>query len=200
MDIKTLIRNFYQDNKPWFRFVLQWFMLAAIVGGATFLFKPSLITQIANIFKDKFGEFPAENFALARQIFYQNTIACMLALIGGIFFGITSYIIILFNGFIIGFVVTALLFAPGNLGRNILYILAGLAPHGIFELPAFWIASGLGIRLGTEYLGRSKKGSRGATFKMNLFRVAKAAPVVISLLAIAAIFEVFISGKLTRNF
>src|SRR5205807_4172647 len=76
--------------------------------------------------------------------------ACLIALVGGIFFGVSSFLILFFNGFIIGFVVLSLLFIPGNPLRNVLYIIAGLVPHGIFELPAFFISRSEERRVGKD--------------------------------------------------
>ena len=55
-------------------------------------------------------------------------------------------ILIVFNGYVLGFVAELAVKSPKNpLGILILW---KLVPHGIFELPAILISIGLGIKLG----------------------------------------------------
>jgi stage II sporulation protein M len=198
--MKNFIFNFYNDNRAWFKTALNWFLVAAVAGGLTFFVKPDFIQQIVNIFQSKFGPEPARNITLAKEIFTQNSIATLIALVGGVFFGISSFFIILFNGFIIGFVITALFFIPGNYFHNLLYIILGLAPHGIFEIPAFILASALGLRLGLEWTRSESAGKRLEVFKQNCFRALQSIPSLLILLAIAAVLEVFVSGHFADKF
>jgi len=64
----------------------------------------------------------------------------------GIFLGIFPLIIIIINGYVLGFVAnqTAMVFGGGILWR--------LLPHGIFEIPAIMIAVGLGLKLGISLI------------------------------------------------
>lgn len=196
----AFFKNYYIDNRDWIRFAVKWFLIAGVLGAVTYLSHPEFLTKIIEIFQTKFGVEPTRDATLARQIFLQNLQACALALFGGILLGITSFLIVFFNGFIIGFVLMSLLFLPGNIGRNIVYILVGLVPHGIFELPAFILASALGLKLGLEWVNRESQGHRWEVLKSNARRVLVAVPVIVVLLFIAAIVEVFVSGKLVSNF
>src|SRR6185503_3628718 len=99
--MNEIIKTYVNDNRVWFKFVLQWFFVAMLLGAVTFFFRPELLNQILELFRDKFGPNPEPNLNLAKEIFLQNSTACLIALIGGIFFGITSFLIILFNGFIL---------------------------------------------------------------------------------------------------
>jgi stage II sporulation protein M len=194
------LSNFYKDNQDWVWLVLQWFLLAMVLGGITFFVRPSLITDILNIYQDKFGDDPARDLHLAQEIFIRNSTVCLIALLGGVLLGISSFIIVFFNGFIIGFVMLTIVALPGNPLRNILYLILGLVPHGIFELPAFFIASTIGLRLGTEWIGKFSQGKRWEIFKQNIRRTIKVVPVLVILLAVAAIIEVFVSGYFVGNF
>lgn len=193
--MSEFIRNYIKDNRPWVQYVLQVFMLAVVIGGLAFFIKPDLILSIAGIFDSKFGPDPGQNLEFSRQLFVQNTEACILALIGGILFAVIPSLIVFLNGFIIGFIVLAILAAPGHPFQNIAIVILGLAPHGIFELPAFFLSATIGTRLGIEWLQSANKGRRLAVLKDNLIRVLKIIPVLILLLAIAALIEVFVSGK-----
>ncbi|HEX5430082.1 MAG TPA: stage II sporulation protein M [Patescibacteria group bacterium] len=196
--MNDLIRNFYSENRRWARFILKLFGLSIIFGAILYFFDPGLINQIADIFQSKFGPNPAQNAGLAREIFLQNSQAVALALFGGIILGLSSVLIVFFNGFIIGFVVLGILTASGNFGRNLAEVSLGLLPHGIFELPAFLAASALGLRLGTEWLGKDAQGIRLRTLGHNLKRAIYAVPVLAILLIIAAFIEVFVSGNLIK--
>lgn len=194
------LKNYYLDNKRWFEIALKLFVVALVAGGVTFFLRPDILSQIVDVFSGKFGPEPARDVNLALQIFYNNAIACSIALIGGLLFGISSFIIVFVNGFIIGFIILALMAVPGNPLRNLEYIVLGLVPHGIFEIPAFLIASSLGMRLGVDYLLKENKGQRKHVFWSDLKRVIYNIPVLAVMLFIAAFVEVFVSGNFIAHF
>jgi stage II sporulation protein M len=198
--MKEFLQHYYGENKPWILAVVRLFVLAAFVGALTFLIKPGLLALIVGIFAKKFGAVPHTGWPLAREIFVSNSTACLLALAGGILFGISPLLIVFFNGFIIGFIVLSLLALSGSLGQNLLYLVLGLLPHGIFEIPAFILAASLGLRLGIEWMLGTSRGRRGEVIKNNLRRCLVAVPILAAALFIAAIVEVFVSGQLVSNF
>lgn len=57
------------------------------------------------------------------------------------------------NGFIMGFVMESL----QRKGQDALFMLKGLTPHGIFELPALFIAGAAGLRIGFSYITTDRK-------------------------------------------
>jgi stage II sporulation protein M len=76
-------------------------------------------------------------------IFFKNLMSCMLSTFLGIGLGIMPLIVDTSNGFLVGVVAYKIMHAQG-----LLYLLAGILPHGIIELPSIFISSGLGLRLG----------------------------------------------------
>lgn len=113
-------------------------------------------------------------------IFFNNLKASFFGLVLGVFFGIFSIIIILANGFILGFV--------ANLSASKLGILSlwKIFPHGIFELPAVFISLGMGLRLGTFWFKPKKLNF----FKENFWNSLRVfLYIVLPLLVIAAIIE-----------
>src|SRR3989344_2767875 len=171
-------RNLFSENRHWLKLVTNWFLLAAIFGGITFFIKPDLLQVILKEFADRFGENPDLNFAFALQIFSQNIIASLIVLFG--------------------FVIVSM-FSLTNVLSGVLIIVTGLVPHGIFELPAVLIAAALGLRFGTEWLRQESKGHRGEVLKNNLIRAIVCLPAIALVLFIAALIEVFASGKLVGN-
>ncbi|OGX68119.1 MAG: hypothetical protein A2189_07935 [Paenibacillus sp. RIFOXYA1_FULL_44_5] len=81
------------------------------------------------------------------QIFINNTLLAILTLFSGVVL-IFPIAWLLINGMIIGYLFSSLP-AATNVG---LLIAKGLLPHGLFELPAIWIASAYGIRFGVVML------------------------------------------------
>ena len=83
----------------------------------------------------------------------------------------------------------------------LLFFFLGILPHGIFELPAFFICGALGLKFGYHCIasplpGMSRKQSFFHIWKesASLFRL------IISLLALGALVEVYISKALVFNF
>lgn len=75
-------------------------------------------------------------------IFRNNLLSAFFALFLGILFGVVPIFNALLNGAVLGYVVARTIPIAGvaSLWR--------LLPHGIFELPAIFIAIGLGIKMG----------------------------------------------------
>lgn len=124
-------------------------------------------------------------FDLIVFIFLNNLQSALLGMVLGLFFGIMPLINSVGNGVVLGFVF-----------RKV-YAFSGLndfwriLPHGVFELPAIFIALGLGLRLGsTVFFKRDKNGV--------LYHLKKAILaflcVILPLLLIAAIIEGLLIG------
>jgi stage II sporulation protein M len=121
-------------------------------------------------------------------ILQNNLQSAFFGFLWGIIFGIFPIITALLNGIVLGYVAE-------RVGTEVGYFsLVNLLPHGIFELPAIFIALGLGIKLGFSIFVMKNK---GAEFKrrflesVNVFLV-----VVVPLLIIAAVIEGILIGLL----
>jgi len=82
-------------------------------------------------------------------IFFKNALASLIALWSGALLGIIPALVAAQNGVLLG-VVLAWKAAFAD-------ILLSILPHGIFELPAFFLACGLGIWRGTWIFRRNRK-------------------------------------------
>ncbi len=192
-------KDLFQQNRNWFVMVWNWFILAAFVGGAVAVVRPELIQTIASSFAERFGQSPALDINLSMQIFLQNITASLVALFGGLVLGLGSVLVVIVNGFLIGFVITSLFFSGVNIIGWLAVILGGLLPHGIFEIPAFLIAAALGLRLGIQWMKAESKGQRGEVFKKSLIQALIGLPAIALALIIAALIEVFISGNIVNS-
>lgn len=68
-------------------------------------------------------------------------VALLLLLIGGYLGGVASYVVIGFNAALVGILVKILHVSGDSFG----YLLAGLLPHGVIELPAIFLAGAVAI-------------------------------------------------------
>lgn len=153
------------------------FLLSAISG---FIFRAHL-SLIDDLLKDIIEK--TANLNAPEMIFFilQNNLqSAFLSVVLGIFLGIFPIFSAVSNGVVAGYV----------LGKT--YEVAGIAswwrllPHGIFELPAIFIAFGLGIKLGSSIFAKNQKEEFKRRFyqAMNVFLM-----IIIPLLIIAAIIE-----------
>jgi uncharacterized membrane protein SpoIIM required for sporulation len=121
-----------------FAFIL--FLFMAIVG---FIFPVFFEKQILSIIDQLIMQ--TENLSgpsLVAFIFTNNLRSSLFGAVSGIFLAIGPLVILIINGYVLGFVAgkTVALTGFGVLWR--------LLPHGIFELPAVFISAGLGIHIG----------------------------------------------------
>lgn len=119
-------------------------------------------------------------FQLVGFIFFNNLQSSFFGMIFGIAFGIFSVITVVVNGYLLGFVSAKMVETQG------IMILWRLLPHGIFELPAVLISTGLGLKMGAFIFRKNKVKS----LKEFFFKSLKAFFfVIIPLLIIAALIE-----------
>ncbi len=120
-----------------------------------------------------------ETFGLIVSIFIQNSVTAFLSILLGQVLAIVPVLSAIVNGLLVGATVS-------SLGENNTVVLIHLIPHGIFELPAIFIAWGLGIWRGVRPLvkgsAHSYKELRGIAFRIY-------GNIIVPLLLIAAIIE-----------
>jgi len=125
---------------------------------------------------------------LINFIFFNNLQSSFFGMIFGVLLGIFPVIVIIANGYLLGFVASMSVEAEGVL------VLWRLLPHGIFELPAIFISLGLGLRLGTFIFQEEKIESLKKYF-WNSLRIFLL--MVVPLLIVAGIIEgslIFLAG------
>ena len=115
-------------------------------------------------------------------IFQNNISSAFIAMILGVFLGIAPVFNSLINGALLGYVYAKAIVIGGP--GVILYIL----PHGIFELPAIFIALGLGLKFGMFIF--AKKGEKINEFRRRFWNSIKVfLTIILPLLIIAAVIE-----------
>jgi len=122
------------------------YILMAIISNAIFAqYSDVVINRVKDLaeYLESQGLMEAGPFKRFILIFLNNfRVSIVSALLGVIPFLFLPFLIPVFNGFILGFLVIFL----GEMNKSVpLYIAASILPHGIFELPAIFYAASLGI-------------------------------------------------------
>jgi len=166
-----------KDSKKYIFAIFLVFLLSAIYGFVFYNnlgFLDNLLKNILSQVKDVTGA------KLTFYILLNNAQSALFSMILGIFFGFVPIFNSLFNGLVIGYVLARVsnLDGIGELWRII--------PHGIFELPAIFIALGIGLRLGLSLFDKVERSHlANRVYRAILVFVF----VVLPLLMIAAIIE-----------
>lgn len=185
-------KNLFSENSQWFRIVGIWFAVSVVLGAIVSFTNPNLLDYVFQMIREKFGDEPVNDVGDALAIFKNNFRVATITLVGGLLLGLGPFVIVVFDGFIIGYAVARALSISGG---NIILISAAVLPHGILEIPAFLLAAALGLRLGTNWLRFEKKWQ---TFKKDFLTVLIYFPSVALFLLLAAFIEVFVSGAIFR--
>ena len=169
-------------------FAAALFAVSIAIGIVVVARDPGIGAEAATLFAEQVvGDLLSDPPAvLAGKLFLNNLAACLLLFLGGASLGVVTMLILSVNGLLIG-ALTELV----RQQQGMLFIAAGLVPHGIFEIPAFLIAGGLGLLLGRALLGEWHGTVDAATEARSLARLFLS--VVVPLLAVAAVVEAFIT-------
>jgi stage II sporulation protein M len=108
-------------------------------------------------------------------------------------FCLVPVVALIINGGLLGFV-SVLVIQEKSLG----YLLAGLLPHGIFELPALIIGEAVALSFGTAMLLALLRKERRSQLLPNLRQNLRYLIVALALLLPAAIIETYITPLLLR--
>jgi stage II sporulation protein M len=147
-------------------------------------------TMTGATMSDLLGSFPDLANMSPLQIFTfiaaNNVIKSLLFMGAGILGGILPLFFVVFNGFFIGWVS----YSYGSI-FGIGYIVTGLVPHGVIEIPVILFAMSMGMSLGYTFLNSLRK-------EGNMIDEVKSAlglfiTRVIPLLIIAAVIEVAVT-------
>ena len=177
------------------------FVIGSIAGYTVYLNNPDLAnlegSSIFSGLEQKISFF--QNLNILGKIifiFLNNLLVALISVFLGAILGLFPIFIALMNGFVVGIV-------PGKVleSNGIGYLLVGLVPHGIFEIPAILIAIGLGLKFGyliistiiSILLGKSTKDNE---FKLFIRELKPAFKIILILLCIGAFVEILITPLL----
>lgn len=171
-------------------FALGWLLGALFTDSILKLVQPSLdqLRDIAQKAQDKGGAYTSG------VIFTNNLRATVTMLLLGILACVPTMISLLMNGMMIGVMLA-------KVGGNFWGLVAfGILPHGIFEMPAIFIASAFGIKLGRVLLVPLAEKTRWQSFKFVWREVLSISWFVLLLLVVAASVEGLVTPVLLHTF
>ncbi|MFH1451936.1 MAG: stage II sporulation protein M [archaeon] len=165
-------------------FTLSIFCLLFIIG---FLFPVFFREEIFDFVKKLEEILGGKNtLELIGYIIYNNLKASFLAVLLGVCLGIIPLVILVVNGYLLGFV------AREAVNANGILVLWRLVPHGIFEFPAILFSIGIGFKIGSIFFnGSVRKDLRRNLIEGFRFFIF----VVIPLLIVAGIIEGILVGN-----
>ncbi|VVB78345.1 Stage II sporulation protein M [uncultured archaeon] len=121
-----------------FSFIL-FFALAVFGFAFPKLFEKQVLDLVKQLIEQTKG---LTGFQLIAYIIANNIKSAFVGLLFGVLFAIPPIIILVVNGYVLGFV------ASKAAASQSIFVLWKLFPHGIFEIPAIMISVAIGIRLG----------------------------------------------------
>lgn len=126
-----------------------------------------------------------------RFLLTNNTQVFVLMVAGALTAGLLTVFALAFNGFVVGYVVT-----PIAADEGVLFVFVGLAPHGVPELFAFFVAGGVGFRLVVCVVERVRGTREVVLGRDGWRRVAILLVAAWLLLAVAAVIEAHVTAAL----
>ncbi|MEW6228917.1 MAG: stage II sporulation protein M [Bacillota bacterium] len=183
----------------WFTTVL--FATGAAFGFLTFRRSPVDSSRLFLLLDEKFGPMTEvmsrlDVTGMAGLVFWNNLKAAGLLVAGGVAFGLLPMVMVFINGLLVGMV-------SGDVVRQgfglFPFILVGILPHGLFEIPGYIIGGTLGVRLGFNILGYRRGRQHGRGIKVVVLdTLLVLAVVVVPLLVVGSLVEVTITRYLVE--
>ena len=176
----TIIINHYQQIRRDLNEVRKYILVAILIfiaGNILAILIPKLGESVISAFLGYFKTFENKNvLELVVAVFLRNAFSAFFAILFGFLFGLVPVFGAVFNGIAVGAILNL---DPSNFFKII--------PHGLFELPAIFIAWGLGMWCAGGLFHSPR-------FKTIKFRVKRSLniylSIIVPLLIIAAIIEV----------
>jgi stage II sporulation protein M len=182
---ETLSKNlresaeYIKESRKYIYFIIALFFFSGVIGYLfpdNFTFFNELIEGLTERTTD-LG--PLE---LIWFILQNNVVAAFFGMLFGVFLGAFPVFAATLNGVLLGYVFSI---ASQAAGFGVAWM---LVPHGIFELPAIFIALGLGVKLGMTFF--TEKKDRFAELHVRLWKSLKVFfLIVLPLLVVAAVIE-----------
>ncbi|MDI6814916.1 MAG: stage II sporulation protein M [Dehalococcoidales bacterium] len=177
--------------KRWIFIAIFLFSIGFVFGLATPTSIASLISEDIAALKELSGILVPFSFLTFILIFIKNTSALLLSFVLSPIFCLVPILALIANGWLIAFVST-LVIEEESLG----FLLAGLLPHGIFELPALILGQAAALSFGTMAILALFKKERRSLLLPNLKQNFRYLMVAFALLVPAAIIETYITPLL----
>lgn len=127
------------------------------------------------------------------DLFLHNSQVAALMVVGVLFFALPTLALVAYNAFVFGATFVA---AVGSFGP--VAALSLLLPHGMFELPALWLAGAVALRWMHVIWQTTRGGDRRVSVGRTVTETVLALVVVVLLLAVAAVIEGTVTKELAH--
>lgn len=179
----------------------RWFLIALFLFGSGLILGLSTPTTILDLFAEDVAAFeemadllaPLPQLSIFILIFGKNVSVILMSFVFSPIFCLVPVLALFMNGWIIGLISTVVI-EEKSLG----YLLAGLLPHGIFELPALIMGEAVALSFGATVLLALLKKERRKLLLPNLRQHLRYLAIAITLLLPAAIIETYVTPLLLR--
>jgi stage II sporulation protein M len=190
--------NYVYDMRLFLAIVIGLFLVSAALGYFIPGWSPeaskSLLSGLQSKAESLAGQPP---LLMMLGIFFNNAAGAIMAMLFGLAAGLFTLFFVVTNGMVIGIVLEMMVSKLGAAGGGLLF-LAGILPHGIFELPAIFLSTAIGLRLGYEALRslitRKDTVTPQLTQGLLIFFFW-----ILPILFVAAVVETFVTGALIAS-
>lgn len=180
----------WREHWPYFKLAAGLFVVGTLLGVILAILDIDLLGALG--FEELGDALPEELTTLA--ILLNNSIVFVLALLGVLTFGLLTAVIVVFNGLLVGFVVTPALEEAG-----IGFVVVAIVPHGVLELPAFFAAAAVAFRLLHRFVQRIRDRRDTLVSADERRRIGLYLVVAWIALAVAAVIEIHVSFRLVET-
>lgn len=186
--------------KIWYldSFYRKWLLAAAlifVIGLIIGIFPPGSIRKLfageITGLKDIASLYAPFRFSTFIFILFKNALSLLLSFILSPLLDITPLLSLFTNGWLLGFIAVITTEKKG-----FFFVLLGILPHGIFELPSFFIGEAAALSFGAAVLLAIFKRERRAELPQNLKQNILRLVVALALLVPAAIIETYVTPLL----
>jgi len=183
---------YFRELRPYFKLSMAIFAAGSVAGLvilARFPEAKGYVHASLGGFVKMFQGLPP--LPLAGAIFLNNALKTLIAIVSGFLFGIVPAIYLFANG-----AALAIALALSTQTRGLWLSLLSLAPHGVIELPAVFLGTGIGFKLGAHAVKSLFKRTQ-STLGAEILRGLKFfGAVIVPLLWVAALVEAYITAPL----
>ena len=188
---------FYGRMNQYLRLSLLIFVIGLVLGA---VFAKPLQTALSPLMTDlktlALGMKHETFGAMMMTLFLHNLRTSVFMMVGGILFGIFPALFVLVNGALVGYVI-AITYQTTHVNPFLLFA-AGILPHGIFEIPAYLLASAFGIRAGVVLIRTMGRHLEHDNWRKLGKDMVPTLVIVVVLLFVAANIETGITPLLLR--
>ncbi|WP_207586401.1 stage II sporulation protein M [Halomontanus rarus] len=192
--VREALTDAWDEHRRYVGFATALFLVGVLVGIALVLAGYDLLELMLELLEedlmvDEETMGGGRGVELSAQFFVlNNTPPFLLSIVGAVTIGLLTAAIMLFNGVLLGNIAYAI---GQEMGFGL--ILALLVPHGIFELPALFVAAGVGFRLVHRFAQRIFGRRDAFVTKPYLYRTGLFVLLGYLMLLLAAVIEAYVT-------